>query len=136
MSSARFLFVYGTLQSCFTRNRFARRLQREGILLGKAKIAGRLYGLKRYPGLRPPQAPEDSVHGEVYRLLRPQATLALLDAYEASEYRRVSRTVTLEDSRQIRCWVYLFSKPLPGHRRIASGRWEPMVTNMLPLWAL
>ena len=123
MSSVRFLFVYGTLQSAFTRNRFARRLKREGILVGKAKIPGRLYGLKRYPGLRPAQTAKDWVHGEVYRLLRPAETLAVLDAYEAPDYRRVTRTVTLEDSRQVRCWVYLFSKPLPRHRRLASGCW-------------
>jgi len=123
VSSACFLFVYGTLQSSFTRNRFARRLKREGILLGKAKIPGRLYGLKRYPGLRPAQKEEDWVHGEVYRLPRPEATLAVLDAYEASAYRRVRRRVTLEDSRQIRCWVYLFSTPLPRHRRVVSGSW-------------
>jgi len=127
VSSACFLFVYGTLQSTFTRNRFARRLKREGILLGKAKIPGRLYGLKRYPCLRPAQAAEDWVHGEVYRLPRPKATLAVLDAYEASDYRRVRRTVTLDDSRQIRCWVYLFSKAVPRHRRVASGRWEGRV---------
>ena len=124
MSSVRFLFVYGTLQSDFTRNRFARRLQREGILMGRAKIPGRLYGLKRYPGLRPAQNAQDWVYGEVYRLLRPAATLAVLDAYEDSAYRRVLRTVILEDSRQIRCWVYLFSTPLPRHRQIASGSWR------------
>ena len=123
MSSVRFLFVYGTLQSAFARNRFARRLQREGILVGKAKIPGRLYGLKRYPGLRPAQTAEDWVYGEVYLILRPAATLAVLDVYEASDYRRVERTVTMEDSRQVRCWVYLFSKPLPRHRRVHSGRW-------------
>ena len=125
MSSACFLFVYGTLQSAFKRNRFARRLQREGILMGRARIPGRLYGLKRYPGLRPAQTAEDWVHGEVYRLPRPEGTLAVLDAYEASDYRRVLRRVTLEDSQQIRCWVYLFSKPLPRHRRVASGQWMP-----------
>jgi len=123
VSSACFLFVYGTLQSAFTRNRFSRRLKREGILLGKAKIPGRLYGLKRYPGLRPAQKAEDWVHGEVYRLPRPEATLAALDAYEASAYLRVLRRVTLEDSRQIRCWVYLFSTPLARYRRVESGRW-------------
>jgi gamma-glutamylcyclotransferase (GGCT)/AIG2-like uncharacterized protein YtfP len=123
VSSARFLFVYGTLQSAFTRNRFARRLKREGTLIGKAKIRGRLYALKRYPGLRPPQNSQDWVEGEVFRLPRPAGTLAALDAYEAAEYRRVLRTVTLEDSRQVRCWVYLFSKPLPRHRRVPSGKW-------------
>lgn len=132
MSSARFLFVYGTLQSAFTRNPFARRLQREGILIGRAMIPGRLYGLKRYPALRPAQTPEDWVHGELYRLLRPEVTLAALDAYEAAEYLRVRRTVKVGDSRQVRCWVYLFLKPLPRHRRVATGRWKDVAQAVVP----
>jgi gamma-glutamylcyclotransferase (GGCT)/AIG2-like uncharacterized protein YtfP len=130
VSSARFLFVYGSLQSAFTRNPFARRLQREGILIGRAMIPGRLYGLKRYPALRRAQTSEDWVQGELYRLLQPEVTLAALDAYEASEYRRVLGTVTLGDSRRVRCWVYLFSKPLPRHRRVASGRWKDNLGNI------
>ncbi len=125
MSSARFLFVYGTLQSGFRHNRYARLLRREAVFIGKARIPGHLYGLKPYPGLRPPQSPQDWVHGEVYRLLRPAETLGILDAYEASEYRRLLRTVALEDGRRIRCWVYLFSKPLARYLRLAQGRWEP-----------
>lgn len=125
MSSAQFLFVYGTLHSSFRRNPYAGLLKREAVRIGAAKIPGRLYGLKRYPGLRPPQTPEDWVYGELYRLLRPARTLTVLDAYEASEYRRAVRTATLEDGRRIRCWVYLLAKPLARHRRLKQGRWEP-----------
>ena len=124
MSSGPFLFVYGTLQSAFRRNRFARRLAREGILVGPAKIPGRLYGLRRYPGLRPPQTAGEWVYGELYCLPRPAEILGLLDAYEAAEYRRVVRMVTLADSRRVRAWVYLFGKPLARARRIESGRWS------------
>ena len=88
-------------------------------------MAGRLYRLKRYPGLRPAQHPEDWVAGEVYRLRTPAATLRVLDAYEAREYRRVRRTAYLADGRGIRCWVYLYGKPLPWHARVAPGVWPP-----------
>lgn len=123
MSSGPNLFVYGTLQSSFTKNRFSRYLAQNADLIGPARIPGRLYGLKRYPGMRPPQSEEDWVAGEIYRLRRPVTTLQTLDAYEASDYRRVRRLATLEDGSTLRCWVYIFWKPLPRHRRVASGVW-------------
>jgi gamma-glutamylcyclotransferase (GGCT)/AIG2-like uncharacterized protein YtfP len=124
MSSGPYLFVYGTLQSSFTKNRFSRYLAQNGDLIGRALIPGRLYALTRYPGLRPPQSDEDWAAGEVYRLRCPVQTLQTLDAYEASDYRRVRRLATLEDGRAVRCWVYMFWTPLPRHRRIASGTWR------------
>ena len=123
-SGAPYLFVYGTLQSSFRKNRFARYLARNADLMGRAMIPGRLFGLKRYPGLRPPQSEEDWVAGEVYRLRCPVPTLRTLDAYEASEYRRVRRPVTLDGGQVVRCWVYIFWRPLARHRRIESGTWQ------------
>ena len=124
MSSAQFLFVYGTLQSGFVKNRFARYLAQNADLVGPASVPGRLYALKRYPGLRPPQSEDDWVSGEVYRLRVPVPTLRVLDAYEASDYRRVRRLATLGDGRERRCWVYLFWRPLARHRRVESGAWH------------
>jgi gamma-glutamylcyclotransferase (GGCT)/AIG2-like uncharacterized protein YtfP len=123
MSSQPHLFVYGTLQSGFVKNRYARYLAQNADFSGPARIRGRLYGLTRYPGLRPPQSEEDWVSGELYRLRVPVPTLQVLDAYEASDYRRVWRVATLENGRQVRCWVYLFRHPLPRHRRVGSGEW-------------
>lgn len=123
MSSRPYLFVYGTLQSRFAKNRYARYLAQNADLVGPARVPGRLYALKRYPSLRPPQSEEDSVSGEVYRLRVPVPTLRVLDAYEASDYRRVRRLATLEDGRQVRCWVYVFWRPLARHRRVESGAW-------------
>jgi gamma-glutamylcyclotransferase (GGCT)/AIG2-like uncharacterized protein YtfP len=123
MSSDPYLFAYGTLQSSFTKNRYSRYLAQNADLIGRALMPGRLYGLRRYPGLRPPQSDDDWVAGEVYRLRRPVPTLQTLDAYEASDYRRVRRLATLEDGHTARCWVYIFWKPLPRHRRVESGAW-------------
>ena len=125
MSSRPYLFVYGTLQSGFTKNRFSRYLAQNADLIGRALMPGRLFELKRYPGLRPPQSEDDWVSGEVYRLRHPVPTLQTLDAYEASDYRRVRRLATLEGGRTVRCWVYVFWKPLARHRRVLSGSWRP-----------
>ena len=124
MSSQPHLFVYGTLQSGFKKNRYARYLAQNADLVGPARIPGRLYALKRYPGLRPPQSDDDWVTGELYRLRTPVPTLRTLDAYEATEYRRVRRLTTLEDGRQVRCWTYIFWQPLPRHRRVEAGTWR------------
>jgi gamma-glutamylcyclotransferase (GGCT)/AIG2-like uncharacterized protein YtfP len=123
MSSQPHLFVYGTLQSNFKNNRFARYLAHNADLVGPALLPGRLYALKRYPGLRPPQSQDDWVSGEIYRLRSPLPTLRTLDAYEATEYRRVRRLATLDGGRQLCCWVYIFWQPLPRHRRVTSGTW-------------
>lgn len=127
MSSAQYLFVYGTLQSWVRRNRYARYLADNADLIGQAMLPGRIYALKRYPALRPPQSDQDWVAGEVHRLRTPVPTLQKLDAYEAHEYRRVRRLVTLEDGRELRCWTYVFWQALPRERRIMEGRWTPSV---------
>jgi gamma-glutamylcyclotransferase (GGCT)/AIG2-like uncharacterized protein YtfP len=125
VSSAPLLFVYGTLKRSFPKNRHSSYLSREADFIGNALILGRLYGLKRYPGLRPALPGEDQwVAGEVFRLRRPETTLARLDAYEADEYRRVRRLVLLEDGREVPCWVYVFWQTLPRHRRVMDGVWE------------
>ncbi len=124
MSSAPYLFVYGTLQSSSRKNRFARYLAQNADLIGRARMPGRLYALKRYPGFRPQQSGDDWVAGEVYRLRRPVPTLQTLDAYEASDYRRQARVATLENGRTLRCWVYVFWHALPRHRRVPDGAWH------------
>ena len=124
MSSAPYLFVYGTLLRSQSKNLFSRYLAQNADLLGRAAVFGRLCGLKRYPGMRPPLEQGDLVTGEVFRLRRPVLTLQTLDAYEARAYRRVRLRASLEDARMLRCWVYIYRHPLPRHRRIDSGMWE------------
>jgi gamma-glutamylcyclotransferase (GGCT)/AIG2-like uncharacterized protein YtfP len=120
LSSHPYLFVYGTLKSSF-RNRYARQLRREARLLGQAQIAGRLYRIRWYPGMRPPRGPE-TVSGELYKLRQPLKTLKVLDAWEDS-YRRELRLATLGSGESFRAWVYIYRRPRPEHCRIASGEW-------------
>lgn len=103
------LFVYGTLRSEFN-NHFARMLRKDATLVGRATVPGSIYRVSEYPGFRP--EPAGVVHGELYRLSQPAATLKALDEYEGSEYERV----TLNDA-----WIYQYREPLPESLRIASG---------------
>jgi gamma-glutamylcyclotransferase (GGCT)/AIG2-like uncharacterized protein YtfP len=121
VSSHPYLFVYGTLKSGF-RNRFARRLQREARLLGRARMPGRLYRIRWYPGMRPPRDPEDLVTGELYRLRQPSKTLKVLDEFE-EQYRREMHPATLENDQEFPAWVYMYKKPRPEHCYVASGQW-------------
>lgn len=124
MSSAPFLFVYGTLLSAAAKNRYSRYLSARADLVGRALLPGRLYGLKRYPCMRPPQTEDDWIAGEIFRLRTPNQTLTVLDDYEGPDYRRVRRWATREDGRAVSCWVYEFVRPVPWQRRIPSGSWE------------
>jgi gamma-glutamylcyclotransferase (GGCT)/AIG2-like uncharacterized protein YtfP len=123
------IFVYGTLLSS-ARHPMGARLAREARLLGEATIRGRLYSLGRYPGLVESADPADVVHGELYALNGPAATLAWLDAYEGissnaarNEYERCERVARLASGTNVTAWVYLYRAPVTGRAAIAGGRW-------------
>ena len=121
MSSQPYLFVYGTLTSGFS-NRYARRLRREAKYMGLARMPGRLYRLRGYPGMRPPRDSTDFVTGELYRLRLPARTLAVLDEWEET-YRRELHRATLDSGEAFQAWVYVYRVPLPERRRVPSGEW-------------
>jgi gamma-glutamylcyclotransferase (GGCT)/AIG2-like uncharacterized protein YtfP len=125
------LFVYGTLLSRAGHPRGAQ-LGREARLLGEAAIQGcRLYGLGRYPGLVEAADAPGLVHGEVFALDSPSASLRWLDAYEGivpgnpdrSDYQRVERLVELATGATLTAWVYLYRKDVQRFRPIPEGRW-------------
>jgi gamma-glutamylcyclotransferase (GGCT)/AIG2-like uncharacterized protein YtfP len=121
VSSHPYLFVYGTLKSAFM-NRHARQLRREARLLGAARMPGRLYRVRWYPGMRPPREPKDLITGELYKLRQPVKTLKVLDGYE-EHYRRELHLATLETDERFRAWVYVYRHPRPEHCRVDSGEW-------------
>jgi gamma-glutamylcyclotransferase (GGCT)/AIG2-like uncharacterized protein YtfP len=91
-------------------------------LLGPARMPGRLYRIRCYPGMRPPLGSEDTVRGELYRLRQPSKTLKVLDEYEEG-YRRELRRATLESGPAFRAWVYVYRIRLSEDRRLLSGHW-------------
>ena len=123
MSSHPYLFVYGTLKSGFA-NRYARRLRREARLLGSAHMPGRLYRVRRYPGMRPARGPQDFVRGELYKLRQPSNTLKVLDEYEEHYARELHRAI-LETGRAFQAWVYVYRRCLAEDRYLVSGEWLP-----------
>jgi gamma-glutamylcyclotransferase (GGCT)/AIG2-like uncharacterized protein YtfP len=127
---AQYLFVYGTLKRR-SRHPMARRLAQSARFVGAAKIAGRLYDLGRFPGLKEPLSASDCVSGDVYELGDDaERTLQEMDAYENAEspppapYERRLATVTLDDGREWNVWVYWYRGIVSEEHFIASGSYE------------
>jgi gamma-glutamylcyclotransferase (GGCT)/AIG2-like uncharacterized protein YtfP len=123
------LFVYGTLMRGFD-HPMSRLLSRSAEFLGEAQCRGRLYLVKHYPGLLLSDSPGDVVHGELYRMSRPQQLLATFDDYECcgptfaqpTAYLRQVLTVTLADETASDAWTYVYNWPVVETKRIVSGR--------------
>ena len=124
------LFVYGTLRPS-SLHPMARRLAELARPVSAARIAGRLYHLGRYPGLKGPRSAEDWVQGDVYDLgENAEATLRELDVYENEDavpptvlYEREPTTVLLADGGTMTAWIYWYRGEIREENFIASGSW-------------
>jgi gamma-glutamylcyclotransferase (GGCT)/AIG2-like uncharacterized protein YtfP len=126
------LFVYGTLQRGFT-NPFARALHDAAICLGPAQIPGKLYLLGNrdfhYPGAAHLPSADTWVHGELWQMDDPAATLAVLDHYEGTtpahpqphEYHLMEINVTTATGSSI-AWCYVLNRPAPEAQLIPGGK--------------
>jgi len=124
------LFVYGSLLSAIG-HPSGERLRSEARLVGAASMPGRLYRVGWYPGLVEAPEGDSRVHGEVYALADPAASLAWLDQYESivpgqeasNEYVRAERAVQLASGQEVTAWVYLYQRDVTGVQLVADGRW-------------
>lgn len=117
------LFVYGTLRSGQTaRSLVANQIKR----CVKASTTGAIYA---FPMGHPGFVEGDNtgtVVGEVIWLSDLAATFGLLDAYEGTDFVRVIRKVTLDDTNeQLWTWIYTLSDPstMKFGTRIDDGDW-------------
>ena len=109
-------------------------------LVGPGTFQGKLYDLGNYPAAIPSNDPADLIHGEVYLLHDPSATLALLDQYEACtptdpephEYVRVVLPIKMENDEILPAQVYLYNRPVDALTPVASGdylRWRARLSD-------
>jgi gamma-glutamylcyclotransferase (GGCT)/AIG2-like uncharacterized protein YtfP len=128
------LFVYGSLVSAVAHPK-GERLRREASLLGAATLQARLYRVSWYPGITLSDDAADLVHGEVYRLATPGASLRWLDEYEGiapgassvaptDDYERRVCRVNLDAGREHEAWVYLYQRDTRALERVVDGRWR------------
>jgi gamma-glutamylcyclotransferase (GGCT)/AIG2-like uncharacterized protein YtfP len=127
------LFVYGSLLTRIGHPQ-GERLRRDASLIGDATLRGRLFRVSWYPGVVRSDTPGDLVHGEVYRLYDPVASLAWLDAYEGivagpesvaalDEYVRTICDVRLSDGTEAQAFVYIYQRAVDTLVRLEGGRW-------------
>jgi gamma-glutamylcyclotransferase (GGCT)/AIG2-like uncharacterized protein YtfP len=127
------IFVYGSLTSAI-RHPQGERLRAEADLLGPGWLQAKLYRVGWYPGIVPSSEAADRVHGEIYRLRTPSASLQWLDEYEGltagvtsvaatDEYER--RILSVHDARgaSVSAWVYVYRRDVAGLARVHSGVW-------------
>lgn len=131
------LFVYGTLLESAA-HPLSALLALHGERAGQGTIRARLYivreideeGPNAYPAAVPSAHPEDLVHGEVWRLLRPGAVLPRFDDYEACapgwqepyEFLRRPVDVTMQDGAVLRARAYLYTWDVSRAEHVPSGR--------------
>ena len=131
MSEHQYIFVYGTLKRSVA-NPMGAMMRSHATYVAEAIIAGRIYDLGPYPGL----VLEDcgtAVYGELYEIQRPNALLALLDAYEGCaeddpmphEFVRVEATVRDTDGIDYRAWVYVYQGVVDPQWLLTSGYYQP-----------
>ncbi len=122
------VFVYGTLRRGECRD--LRSAFGGGRFVGDGWVAGQLFDIGDYPGLRL-DAGGSRVVGEIFEV-SPE-TLGRLDELEgfdpdraeASEYLRVRVSVVDADGTVEDCWTYEIAKwHCAGCRRIMSGDWQ------------
>lgn len=109
----------------------ARRLAEAARHVGAGKIAGRLYDLGRFPGLKEPRVAADWVQGDVYDLGdEAERVLHEMDAYENAEsppptpYDRQRTTALLADGQTVSAWVYWYRGEVKESRFIVAGSYE------------
>jgi gamma-glutamylcyclotransferase (GGCT)/AIG2-like uncharacterized protein YtfP len=121
-----YLFAYGTLiPGCEPAhmNAICSRME----FIGEGTVRGLLYDLVHYPGV---VEGKGTVRGVVVSV--PNDAWAALDAYEGCPipcggdglFRRIITRATLDDGRQVDCWLYVYARDVEGRRVVPSGDWR------------
>ena len=108
----------------------ARRLARESIWLGRARMNARLHLPGPYPGAVPSPSPRDGVHGDVLRLPQPRSAFVWLDEFEGcgtkcpepAPYRRAKVTVRMDSGEHRQVWTYFYDLRVWCTRVLPRGR--------------
>lgn len=113
------LFVYGTLKEGFCNFRKVAPLVSR--VLKNWEVAGVLFDVGEYPGLRP--GGECRVKGELLESENLRELLRFTDEIEAGEYDRVSVTALSEGGTTRTVWTYRYLGDTSGLRQLPLGEW-------------
>jgi gamma-glutamylcyclotransferase (GGCT)/AIG2-like uncharacterized protein YtfP len=129
MDPARQIFVYGSLRSGFHHPAYEY-ISRYFVLIGNAKVKGRLYDMGEYPAAIPFDG-NAFIVGELYAIKQADEfgwAIAQLDDYEGVNpengetplYRREQTIVYINDS-ETPAWIYWFNGDISGGTPIETG---------------
>jgi len=117
-----YFFVYGTLKKG-SQIPERKPLDDKAHYLKEVTLRAKLFHLDGYPGAVLSSDERDLVHGELYELKDPEATLVELDAYEGEEFERKLVDVFFpEFGFPLECWAYLYKGPTQGLTPVPGGR--------------
>lgn len=124
-----FLFVYGTLRK-ISGTPMSQLLAHYSEFVSEATMQGVLYEIADYSGVIESTNSQDSVCGELYKILDEQTLLPLLDEYEECteqfphphEYVRKTLPIILETGDKVMAWVYVYNRDVTGLQRINRHR--------------
>ncbi len=125
-TDTKYLFVYGTLRKGVDIP-INKKIGGDLEWIGVGQLNGDLYDIGNYPG-----ALKNSVNlikGDVFKLLDPKKTLAVLDKYERyypdnlakSDYVRSDEIVELESGEQFIVGIYWYNQSVDGKIWIEKG---------------
>jgi acetylornithine/N-succinyldiaminopimelate aminotransferase len=132
-----YLFGYGTLRPAVLPRDLVEIV--EGwSRIGRASIRGRLFDLGEYPGAILDSHAETAIIGEVFKLPDGKDLLAELDNYEsfnrddpeASLFIRTRCKVTMDNSSELECWIYVFNQEITSAKLIENGDYLSIMTTM------
>jgi gamma-glutamylcyclotransferase (GGCT)/AIG2-like uncharacterized protein YtfP len=125
-----YLALYGSLMQGFD-GLIESGAENKIILVGKCKVAGRIFDLGDYPGL---VSGDGSVCAELYKVVDDNV-IRDLDKFERFDprdrisslfVRRCVRCKT-SDNRFFDAWVYFYNQDVLGHEPILSGDWKSYI---------
>jgi gamma-glutamylcyclotransferase (GGCT)/AIG2-like uncharacterized protein YtfP len=126
--SNEFIFVYGTLRK-ETDTAISQILARHCEFVSDGYMQGKLYEVNGYPGAIESTKPEDTVKGELHKIVDREHVLPKLDEYEECteiflqphEYIRKKLLVSLMGGGTVSAWVYVFNHDISPLKLIRSG---------------
>jgi len=124
------LFVYGTLMSAAKLDAVLTGAARWQVI-GPAAVAGALYDLGAYPGIRLGEGNHALIPGLLVEIEPEGAALRRLDAYEGVHeglFARRRISLRRKPSEHRSAWLYEYRGPVDGLRRLSA--WSPSATSI------
>jgi len=135
-SEPSFLFVYGTLMRGLRNNPFLE--STAGVqFVRTGEIAGTLYNVSNFPGVKRNDGHAEKVQGEIYQIDMPDTIFETLDIVEGYNKAVPERSLFIREcvscpghgtNGEVLVWVYLYNHPVDKLEKITSGNYRHYIS--------